>query len=643
MTPICSLKNLTLTFPLKTIFKEVNFTLNQGDRIGVLGLNGHGKSSFFKVLTEELKPDTTVPPFIFDKSKEFSIFLVPQELPVIKGVSLANYFYEFHPQFKDVKVELDDVEAKMADPDANLDKLIERQSTLYEKLHSLGEDISYNQYISYLKAYGITDHEQDISNLSGGEQRKIALSLGLSAPQKVILWDEPTNHLDVEAIEDFEDELRGQDKTFMIISHDRTFLNNTVDRIVHIKNGKLNSFSGTYNEYLTFLQDEEQRREKEIAKLSNVHRRETAWIRRGVSARRTKSKKRIEDYSTLSKEITDLKARAHKKVSMNIASSGRKTKILAKAENLGMTFGDKTLFKGVNFEVHKGEKIALLGRNGVGKSTLLKLLLGEISQTEGEITRAHLLTTGFFSQKREALQDEMTPWELIGEGTDYVVSNTGMNKHVAGYLESFLFKSEELKRPISTFSGGEKNRLQLAKFMRNAQDIWIFDEPTNDLDLETIGVLEDELKNYKGALIVIGHDRAFIENVTDKAWLIHDQQLEIFEGGFSQAKLYMDAMVLEDRLKEMEAKQQVKTKVGESKIEKLSYKEKLRFDEIQGVIEKQEALVAELEEKLDQFDYSAMDASAKEELVVLQKKLDKEKQTLDDLFEEWTILEEKAE
>ena len=237
----------------------------------------------------------------------------------------------------------------------------------------------------------------------------------------------------------------------------------------------------------------------------------------------------------------------------------------------------------------------------------------------------------------------MTPWELIGEGTDYVVSNTGMNKHVAGYLESFLFKSEELKRPISTFSGGEKNRLQLAKFMRNAQDIWIFDEPTNYLDLETIGVLEDELKNYKGALIVIGHDRAFIENVTDKSWLIHDQQLEIFEGGFSQAKLYMDAMVLEDRLKEMEAKQQVKTKVGESKIEKLSYKEKLRFDEIQGVIEKQEALVAELEEKLDQFDYSTMDASAKEELAVLQKKLDKEKQILDDLFEEWTILEEKAE
>jgi len=643
MTPICSLKNLTLTFPLKTIFKEVNFTLNQGDRIGVLGLNGHGKSSFFNVLTEEIKADTTVPPFIYDKSKDYSIFLVPQELPVIPGIRLADYFYEFHPQFKEIKVELDEVESKMADPDANLDKLIEKQTTLYEKMHSLGEDIAYNQFISYLKSYGIIDHEQDITNLSGGEQRKVALSLGLSAPQKVVLWDEPTNHLDVEAIEDFEDELRGQDKTFMIISHDRTFLNNTVDRIVHIKNGKLNSFSGTYNEYLQFLQDEEQRREKEIAKLSNVHRRETAWIRRGVSARRTKSKKRIEDYSTLSKEITDLKARAHKKVSMNISSSGRKTKVLAKAEDLGMSFGNNDLFTKVNFEVHKGDKIALLGRNGVGKSTLLKIILGDQEATEGKVTRAHQLTTGFFSQKREALKDDMTPWELIGEGTDYVVSNTGMNKHVAGYLESFLFKSEELKRPISTFSGGEKNRLQLAKFMRNAQDIWIFDEPTNDLDLETIGVLEDELKNYKGALIVIGHDRAFIENVTDKAWLIHDKQLEIFEGGFSQAKHYMDAMVLEDKLAELETKQQHKAKPVENKSEKMSYKEKLRYEEIQGLVEVQEKKVEKLKVELDSFDYNSIDAKAKEDLVKLQKKYDFEKNTLEELFEEWSELEEKAE
>ncbi|MCO4793774.1 MAG: ABC-F family ATP-binding cassette domain-containing protein, partial [Bacteriovoracaceae bacterium] len=407
--------------------------------------------------------------------------------------------------------------------------------------------------------------------------------------------------------------------------------------------GDLLSFSGTYNEYLEYLQEEDLRREKEISKLSNMHRRETAWIRRGVSARRTKSKKRIDDYSTLNREIADLKARAHKKVELSMNASGRKTKVLAKGIDLGMSFDDNSLFKGLNFEVHKGDKIALLGRNGVGKSTLLKVLMGEIEQTSGKVERAHQLSVGFFSQKREGLKPELTPWELIGEGTDYVVSNTGMNKHVAGYLESFLFKSEELKRPISTFSGGEKNRLQLAKFMRNSQDIWIFDEPTNDLDLETIGVLEEELKNYKGALIVIGHDRSFIDNVTNKCWLIHDHQLEVFEGGFSQAKMFMDALVLEDKLKEVQGKQSQKETTTESKPEKMSYKEKIRYKEIGSEIEEKEKIVESLQQKFDGFDYSKMDAQSKEDLVTLQTDLDKEKNSLENLYEEWTELEDKVE
>lgn len=639
MTPICSLKNLTLSYPLKTIFKDVNFTLNEGDKVGVLGLNGHGKSSLFKVMTEEVAPDTTVPPFIYDKSRGFSLFMVPQELPQHPGVSLENYFFEFHPEFKVIKYELNEVESKLTSGDGDFDKLIDRQTKLYEKLHTLGEDKVYNQYISYLKAFGIEDHQQTMKNLSGGEQRKVGLSLGLSAPQKIILWDEPTNHLDLETIEVFEDELRGQNKTYLIISHDRALLNNTVDRIVHIQQGQLLTFSGTYNEYLIYLQEEQLRREKEITKLSNTQRRETAWFRRGVSARRTKSKKRIEDYYTLDKEISELKAKAHKKVDLSVQSSGRKTKILAKARNLGMSFGDNDLFHGINFEVNKGDKIALLGKNGVGKSTLLKLLMGDLKPTEGSIDAAHQLSVGFFSQKRETLKDDMTPWELIGEGTDFVISNTGTSKHVAGYLEGFLFKSEELKRPISTFSGGEKNRLQLAQFMKHAQDIWVFDEPTNDLDLETIGVLEEELKNYKGALIVIGHDRAFIENVSDKSWVIHDKQLEIFEGGFSQAKLFMDALILEEKLKEFKSKQNIKEQKKGS--DKVSYGDKQRFEVIQGEIEAQELKVKNLQDKFDGFDYTKMDEPSKKELKTLQKDLDKEKFKLEQLFEEWTALEEK--
>src|SRR5690606_588334 len=275
-------------------------------------------------------------------------------------------------------------------------------------------------------------------------------------------------------------------KTFMVISHDRSLLNNVVDRILHIQRGKLQSFSGSYEAYLEFLKEDEARRIKELDKLSNIHRRETAWIRQGVEARRTKSKKRIEDYASLSSEIRSLREKAHKSVSLSLHSSGRKTKQLLSVKDLSMRFGDRTLFSDIEFTISKGDKIALLGRNGVGKSTLLKVLLGELDPSSGLVERAQNLDVGYFSQKREALDPDMTPWTLIGEGIDYVISNTGEKKHVASYLENFLFSSEELKRPIHTFSGGEKNRLQLAHFMKHARDIWIFDEPTNDLDLETI-------------------------------------------------------------------------------------------------------------------------------------------------------------
>jgi ABC transport system ATP-binding/permease protein len=630
MTTLCTLQNLSLHYPHKVIFKDVTFTLNQGDKIGVLGLNGHGKSSLFKVLAGLVTPDTTVPPFIFDRSKEFSLFYVPQELPNLANWTIETYFFEFHPVMGGLRKKLDFINHKLGLGEGDFDKLINEQTHLYEELAKLGEDRLHAQYLSYLKYFGVDNFERPIMGLSGGEQRKVALSLGLSAPQEIILWDEPTNHLDLETIQDFEDEIQNSRKTFMIISHDRSLLNNVVDRIIHIQQGKLRSFSGTYEAYLQFLQEDEKRREKELDKLSNMQRRETAWIRRGVQARRTKSKKRIEDYGSLNKTIQDLKEKAHKSVSLNLQSSGRKTKVLLAAENLNLSFGEKVLFNDLNFSIAKGDKIALMGRNGVGKSSLLKILLGELEQSSGQVTRAHNLDVGYFSQKREALIDHETPWKLIGEGIDYVISNTGEKRHVASYLENFLFTSDEIKRPIHTFSGGEKNRLQLAQFMKHARDIWIFDEPTNDLDLETIGILEEELRNYEGALIIVGHDRSFINNVTDKCWVLHDQKLEMFEAGFSQAELFLEAIHLEEELKK---KTQVETQKASQKSEakdKVSNKERVRHTQLSSDIEQLELRIQELKKDL----YQVFDQTKADELVVLELKLER-------TFDEWAALESK--
>jgi ATP-binding cassette subfamily F protein uup len=644
MATLCTLQNLSLHYPHKVIFKDVTFTLNQGDKIGVLGLNGHGKSSLFKVLAGQVTPDTTVPAFIYDKSKDFSYFYVPQELQAVSDWDVENYFYEFHPNLKALKKRLDVIGDKMAAGEGNFDKLIDEQSHIYEELQKLGEDRLHSQYVSYLKYFGVDDISRNMSSLSGGEQRKVALSLGLSAPQELILWDEPTNHLDLETIQDFEEELKASRKTFMVISHDRELLTNVVERIVHIQRGKLRSFIGTYEAYLQFLIEDQNRRDKELDKLNNNNRRETAWIRRGAKARRTKSKKRIEDYGNLNQAIANLKAEAHKSVTgLNLQSSGRKTKVLVAAENLTMTFGDRTLFKGLNFSIAKGDKIALMGKNGVGKSTLLKIILGELEPTSGKVTRPEGLDAGYFSQKREALVESETPWNLIGEGIDFVISNTGDKRHVASYLEGFLFSSDEIKRPIHTFSGGEKNRLQLAQFMKHARDIWIFDEPTNDLDLETIGILEEELRTYPGALIIVGHDRAFIDNVTDKCWVIHDQKIENFEAGFSQAEIFLEAIHLEEVMQKKNApskSSQPAAQPAASK-DKMNNKERNRYNELTKEIEKLEGKIAKGKEEIAGIDYSTMNKEKKAKIETLQSSLDKNEASLEKLYAEWSDLETK--
>lgn len=623
MTPLCTLKNLTLTYPHKNLFLDVSFTLNKGDKIGVLGLNGHGKSSLFKVLAGTVEPNITTPAFQYDKASQFSLVLIPQELPIEGDETVEDYFLNFYPNFKKLHEEL-----KTANPD--------RQAQIYEELDQLGEATIHQKYTSYLKSFGVQNFDAKVFGLSGGEQRKIALSLGLSAPHEIVLWDEPTNHLDLNTIEIFEEELKNSNKTYMIISHDRTMLNNVVDRIIHIQHGKIRSFQGTYNAYLEFLKEENRDRELRIEKLFNLQRRETAWISRGAKARRTKSKKRIEDYQKLNESITELKSLAHKSVSMDLKHSGRKTKQLIEAIDLGLAFKDRVLFKHLNFKVMQGAKIALMGQNGVGKSSLLKIMMGELQPSQGQLRRSEDLKIGYFSQKRESLDPEMTPWQLIGEGTDFIYTNTGEKRHVASYLENFLFKSEELKRPIKTFSGGEKNRLQLAYFMKDAMDVWIFDEPTNDLDLETIGILEDELKEFKGTLIIVGHDRSFIENTTTTCWLIHQHGLEIFEGGFSQCEYFLEALELEDKLRTLKPTQKV-----EEKKDNLSNKDKIRLDKVQQEISEQEKMIAQIDDLISRMASNVRETETVDKISALEAKRHVCEEKLMILMEEWEELEAK--
>jgi ATP-binding cassette subfamily F protein uup len=655
MSILCSLKNINLSFGQKVIYDNAELTISKGDKIGLIGLNGQGKSTLFKILMGEVEPDTGSPPFIFDKNKaDCTIFLVPQELNIkdYKDLKIKEFFLSFYPELYLIHNKLKQIETDLCDPNADYDKLLSQQEKLFTKFENLQGWNIQNSYESYLRVFNLLDLDRNVDTLSGGEQRKMALSIGLSSNSELILWDEPTNHLDIESIEQFEDELTSCNKTYMVITHDRYLLNHTTKRIVHIERGSINSFAGTYLTYLEYLENRENELKKNLDKLENRHRRELAWMRQGIKARGTRSKKRVEGYNNIKDDIKSLKSRSRKVVDLNLLHSGRKTKQLIKIDNGTFSFPDKVIFNKLDLLIAKKDKIALIGPNGAGKTTLLKIVEDKLQLTSGELKRAANLHSVCFDQKRESLDLKKTPMEVVGEGLDFVNLANGEKKHVVSYLESFLFTSDQANRPIETLSGGEKNRLQLAIFMKQAADLWIFDEPTNDLDIETIELLERELKDYESAVIIVGHDRAFLDNVCDTTWLVHDQTLEIFEGGYSQVAPYMQALEFERRRNaknktqtapKIEVKIEAPVEISkdkDTKIKKVSmnYNEKQRWKVIDKEVSNAESNLETITARLAEFNFGTMDNDTQKVYDELNTKNALAEKTLEKLYAEWEDL-----
>ncbi|MBG59614.1 MAG: hypothetical protein CMJ16_04050 [Peredibacter sp.] len=640
MTVLCSLKNLSLSFGDKKIFDSASFQIDHGDKIGLIGLNGVGKSSLFKVLTGKVGVDTSTQ-FVFDKASaklgsefEYSVFLVEQNFTMPKEqCSARDYLFEYYPELKKLNHQY-----KQTVKNEDLD----RQQVVLTEMERVDFWSYQNAYESYLKSFELDDPSRDVRDLSGGEQKKILLALGLVSKANLILWDEPTNHLDIESIKKLEDELLSVGKSLVIISHDRHLLSKVCNKIVHIHDSKITEFKGSYADYLEFLSVKEEQRLKTLSKLKNTLKRETEWMRQGVKARGTRSKKRVEGFEDLSKKVSNLKAAAKKEIELNINASSRKTKKLVEFKSVNFSYGEKQMFEGLNFELHKGEKIGVLGPNGAGKTTLMKLLSKQLGPTSGEVFHAEGLKINYFDQKREELQQDKTPYELLGQGEDFVQFADGRSIHVSTYFQNFLFNKDQLKRPLTSFSGGELNRLQLAINLKNESDVWIFDEPTNDLDIESIEILESKLESFKGTVLLISHDRSFLENVTNKVWIVKEKNLEVFNSGYSQVQAYLDALEIErsyeSSKKENTPKEQPKDLPNDSeKKRKLTNKEKELLKTLPKEIEKLEEKIALLEEEIEGIDYASLDAQGSEKLNALVEKKDLAETNL---LEKYELVEE---
>lgn len=639
MAILCTLKNLTLSFGNKELFTGAELAIETKDRIGLLGLNGQGKSSLFKILSGDIKPDHSVPPFEFSKARgdeagalPFSLFTVPQDLPeeAKKLHSIKEVFFFFRPEFKrDFQI--------ISHPLDYPHQLDEAE----HRFNHLGGWELLQKFESYLKLFSLTNDHVEISSLSGGEQKKILLAMGLSANENLILWDEPTNHLDMETISLLEDELEASEKAFILISHDRTLLSKLTRKIFQIRRGKIESFQGSYTDYLEHLRLSEASRVKLLERLKNHLSRETAWMRQGIKARGTRSKKRVENFLDLKDKVTTIKAEAKKSLDLILSESKRQTKILAEFENVSFGYQkDNLLFQDLNLIIQKGDKIGLIGKNGVGKSTLVKLINRELSATKGIVKSQDDLKVQYLSQKREMLHPDKTPYELLTKGSDYILFPNGSTLHVVSYFESFLFHRDELHRPLKTFSGGEKSRLQLAYNLTLPGDLLIFDEPTNDLDLETIQILEDKLADFEGSLILISHDRAFLQNVTNKVWLLDDKKIEVFGGGYDQVAPYIDALNLEKELIEKESgTNEIDEENKKEAPKKISNKEKEKLKAISDEIQKTEEKLSVIEEKIQNFDYAKLNDPKNGEFKILSDAKDFLENRLLELYSEQETLE----
>ncbi len=659
MNILCTLKNLNLSFGAKIIFKDAFITVHKGEKVGLIGPNGKGKSCLFNVLSSKLEPDHSSPPFTFDKAKDskgleggFSVFLVPQEIPLKENdnINIKNYIFRFYPQLEAITSELDSINLNLEKPSSNeeIQKLVNRQKTLLEDMeHQQGWSI-IQLYENYLKYFGLEDFQKKVTSLSGGEKKKILLSLGLSSPAALILWDEPTNHLDLDTIKRFEEELSTANKTFLMISHDRYLLSKCTSRIIHLNNGQIDSFSGNYSDYLEHQELKEQERQKLAAKLKNSLKRETEWMRQGIKARGCRSKKRVENFHKLSESLQEIKSQAKKVLNLSVEDSKRKTKTLIEMKSADFSYGSTPLFQGLSLSLKKGDKIGLLGPNGSGKTSLMKIIMGQLGILSGSMKRAEDIKIQYFSQDRDELSPEKTPFDILGEGTDFIHLPDESRIHVSSYLKKFLFSQDDLHRPLKTFSGGERNRLQMALNLKRPGDIWIFDEPTNDLDLDTIQILEKELKKFGGSLILISHDRTFLSTVTNKVWLVQKNNIEVFVGGYDQVEPYLEAVILEQQLLEEDEEKKESKEVKRDQLEtkapskiKMTNKEKLRFKVIEDEIQNEEVKLENVQDKLAQFDYTLMNQKKSEELNQLNQKQEKLENKILELYEEFENLQSK--
>ena len=634
--PLITLNQASLAYGHHPLLDQANLQLDPGERVGLIGRNGTGKSSLLKVIAGESKLDDGS----LWVAPAARVTYVPQEPSLQPDHTVYEAVAEGLGALQRTLVEYHEVTHALADPAADTDALMARMQTLQHALDAGQGWHSQARVETVLSKLGL-DADAEISKLSGGWRKRVALARALVAEPEVLLLDEPTNHLDLQAIEWLEDLLLGFNGSVLFITHDRRFLDRLATRIVELDRGQLTEFIGNFTQYQAKKEELLAVEATHAAKFDKVLAQEEAWIRQGIKARRTRNEGRVRRLEKLRLERAARRERQGT-VKLSLDAGERSGKLVAELDHVEKAYGDKVLIRDFSTRILRGDRIGLLGPNGVGKTTLLKLILGEEAPDSGHIQRGTNLNIAYFDQMREQLDEEATLADTISPGSEFVqIGNE--RKHVISYLEDFLFPPQRARSPVKSLSGGERNRLLLARLFANPANVLVLDEPTNDLDIETLELLESLLQEFEGTLFLVSHDRAFLENtVTQVIAFEGDGVLTEFGGGYDDWRRFTaqraEAARSEARSEKSRpaAAKSAASTAAKPGADKLSFKEIKELEALPDRIAAAEAEVAAINHQLAD---SNLYRSQPEQVKTLQARLQTLEADIETLMLRWEALE----
>jgi ATP-binding cassette subfamily F protein uup len=619
--PLLKFENVSVAFGLKPVLDKANLQIDEQERVGLIGRNGEGKSTLLKVLAGEVLPDSGqvwrqagVVIATLEQSPK-----LPEAATVYEAVAdslgeVGHLIARYHDMLLDPEVDLE---------------ALGRVQHQFEALDGWSLQQRVDSVLSRLNLPA----DKKINEMSGGWKRRVGLARALVIDPDVLLLDEPTNHLDMETIVWLEKQLTTFRGAVVCITHDRVFLQNIAKRIIEIDRGQLTSWSCSYEQYLERKAAALESEAKTNAEFDKKLAREEVWIRQGIKARRTRNEGRVRALQQLRRERADRRNLAGP-AKLEVETGEKSGKLVIEAENISVAYDGRKLVDNFSCRLMRGDRIGLVGPNGIGKSTLIKALLKEIELDSGQVKHGTKLKVAYFDQHRDLLDLEKTVIDLVSDGRESITIN-GRDRHIISYLGDFLFAPERARSPAKVLSGGERNRILLAKLFSQPANFIVMDEPTNDLDVETLELLEELLVDYDGTLLLVSHDRKFLENVVTNFWFFEgDGIITDYVGELPNwAKVIKDSSQVEQPVKQIsESKQPAKT----NKKPKLSFKSQKELDELPKQIEELETALAGLQQLTSTAEFHAAD---RDEIKRKMNDLSTIDQQLQEKYQRWDELE----